>query len=471
MFVEYKKYSLCSFSIIAPFMAIIFAVGKLYLDDNARVMDGYYGWENEGRPLASLVIYILNFGRILTDISPLSQLIAIALAVGSCSIIGRDVLKKSPVVSAIATSPLFIFPFFIQNLSFRFDSVTMCLSIFILCIPFIAFSGRSAASSALITFLSVQSSLLTYQASLPVFYAILMTCFTYDKDKDARKYILILASSAFSLLLYIAVTSKSFVTSGYASGVGGILMPSHPHFKEIIESTYRVAVYPFGVLFDKHFAIAISFMSILFLFSIITRINITRKSNIVVFSLITIALACSILMFYVLENPSINLRMMIWASAIVFIVFSVGALNSNKYAYIILSIPPIVLMFSYANDYYNSQKSQYELETMLVREIGGNREINKLNTPIYLNGYSGLSPQAKRIIEKRPLIQDMMRHDIGTWTSAKFAYLHYPMAEWKWVGKLKDKTWCDHMITPWNGYYSSHWYKDGVMVTFEKCRT
>lgn len=92
-------------------MAIIFAVGKLYLDDNARLMDGYYGWENEGRPLASLVIYILNFGKILTDISPLSQLIAIALAVGSCSIIGRDVLKKSPVVSAIATSPLFIFPF------------------------------------------------------------------------------------------------------------------------------------------------------------------------------------------------------------------------------------------------------------------------------------------------------------------------------------------------------------------------
>lgn len=150
-------------------------------------------------------------------------------------------------------------------------------------------------------------------------------------------------------------------------------MPSHPHFKEIIESTYSVAVYPFGVLFDKYFTIAISFMSILFIYSTITRITITIKSNIVVFSSIAIALACSIVMFYVLENPSINLRMMIWASSIVFVVFSVGALNSNKYAYIILSTPMLALMFSYANDYYNSQKSQYELETMLVREIGEQR--------------------------------------------------------------------------------------------------
>ncbi|MDF3623317.1 glucosyltransferase domain-containing protein, partial [Enterobacter hormaechei] len=160
-----------SLPLIAAFMLIVFSIDKNFGDDNARTVDRYFGWEQEGRPIASLIVYILNGGGLLTNIAPLSQVLTILVGCLTCAIIGRYVIKTHPLTCALATAVIFTSPFFIENLSFKFDSLSMSTAMLFCCIPFVTMKEKNALISSVACFAFTLLSLMTYQAALPLFYA------------------------------------------------------------------------------------------------------------------------------------------------------------------------------------------------------------------------------------------------------------------------------------------------------------
>lgn len=71
-----KKFLLCITLIYSIGISAIVRADFLYLDDLGRTLYGYRGWENFSRFSSNILSGILNGGRLLSDISPLTQLLA-----------------------------------------------------------------------------------------------------------------------------------------------------------------------------------------------------------------------------------------------------------------------------------------------------------------------------------------------------------------------------------------------------------
>lgn len=117
----------------------IFRANFNYIDDLSRTMFGYRGWKNFSRYFSEFFSIILNTNKYLTDISPLTQIIAcIILAI--CGIVLLNLFdknKKLNFFSIIAVLFIGLNPFFLECISYKYDSPYMAFSILVSIIPFI----------------------------------------------------------------------------------------------------------------------------------------------------------------------------------------------------------------------------------------------------------------------------------------------------------------------------------------------
>jgi hypothetical protein len=117
---------------LALFALMIFPIlraDQFYIDDLGRSLNGYLGWGRDARPLANVVMEILNLGTPLVDLSPLPQIAAAGLfawlAVGFSKRFSLEGAWRAP----LALLPLFASPLFLENLSYKFDVLTMSLAV------------------------------------------------------------------------------------------------------------------------------------------------------------------------------------------------------------------------------------------------------------------------------------------------------------------------------------------------------
>jgi len=164
---------LISFALLGLVLLPILIADRYYLEDWRRILDGTFGWIGEGRPLTELLMRALNLGNPLMDLSPLPQLAAIALLSYNAVLISRKFSLKPPLLAALATFPIGGSPFFLANLSFRFDSLGMALSMLLALIPIV--STEKVSVKAWITgALCIFASLGFYQTGINAFFVFLI---------------------------------------------------------------------------------------------------------------------------------------------------------------------------------------------------------------------------------------------------------------------------------------------------------
>lgn len=106
----------------------IWLSGYRFLDDRGRSVWGALGWENNGRPLTTLVMRLFTRDGQLLDTTPLPQLLAIVLMALTLVVLRRQ-LQAPPRWSWLACAlVLFATPLFIENMAFRFDAFSMSLA-------------------------------------------------------------------------------------------------------------------------------------------------------------------------------------------------------------------------------------------------------------------------------------------------------------------------------------------------------
>ncbi|WP_430387570.1 glucosyltransferase domain-containing protein [Dyella sp. 20L07] len=184
----------------------ILRADRYYSDDLVRALTGFYGWDFNGRHLSMLVMRLLQFNlRQLVDISPLPQLGAIAVLAGTGALISRHYKISSPWLATLVTFPLGAQPFFLENLSYRFDALSMALALLCALLPFIA--CRPDRKGYLFGGVALFASLNLYQPALSAFliFMLLEVVAGQIQEKPPRELLLTLAYRIMQCIVVMAL--------------------------------------------------------------------------------------------------------------------------------------------------------------------------------------------------------------------------------------------------------------------------
>lgn len=117
----------------------LFRANFNYIDDNGRVAAGYRGWIDFSRFTSEHLSRYVHTNSVLSDISPLTQIIAIFLLVIAGLVIIRVVYSEFKTLSIWLACPILLLglsPYFLECLSYKFDSTYMALSVLAGIAPF-----------------------------------------------------------------------------------------------------------------------------------------------------------------------------------------------------------------------------------------------------------------------------------------------------------------------------------------------
>lgn len=194
---------------------IIFVVSYLALlmahfdfqDDTKRIISGHKSWVGASRYVSEILAVFLHANFYLNDIAPLTQIIALIVMSFSSFFLAYALTDgKVTWISAVASTLLGTCPYFVQNMSFKFDSPYMALSMLFAVIPFLFAENLFVfCATSFVCLILVCSS---YQAANSV-YLLLAIFFAFrmvNEKKGFRKTV----SFILSCILCYAVSLALF---------------------------------------------------------------------------------------------------------------------------------------------------------------------------------------------------------------------------------------------------------------------
>lgn len=181
--------------------AAIYFVGLLaviranfsYIDDAGRILNGMQGWGADfSRYLSDFLSTFINTSSSLTDISPLTTMIA-TLLMGFATAITIHVItgtKKFGFWHYVVGVPMGLSPYFLECYSYKFDAPYMALSVLASVVPFLFYSKRKVFPFCLAVFASSLVVCMTYQASSGIFLVLLLLLSLRDfLETDTRRQV------------------------------------------------------------------------------------------------------------------------------------------------------------------------------------------------------------------------------------------------------------------------------------------
>lgn len=191
-----------------------------YIDDLKRSKDGYFDFLNFSRYLSENLSKLIHLNlHHNTDISPITQFIAMMfLSFGSILLV-KIISKQLSYFALIASTPLGLSPFFLQNMSYKFDSPFMSIAIISPIFAFLFF--RRNFVFFIISILMILITLNTYQAGNSI-YIILSLFFIFKISIQAKQLRYIFNKITICIISYVIGMGiyKFFIlkeTDGYVS--------------------------------------------------------------------------------------------------------------------------------------------------------------------------------------------------------------------------------------------------------------
>lgn len=146
----------------------ILRANRFHCDDMARILRGDFGWLDNGRPLAALIMSAMQMQpSALVDVAPLPQLLAIAVLSWTGVLLARYLDVRPPWMAALLAWPLGAQPFFLENLSYRFDAPCMALAVLLALWPIIG--APSSRRDGWLGVASLVACLCAYQPAINAF--------------------------------------------------------------------------------------------------------------------------------------------------------------------------------------------------------------------------------------------------------------------------------------------------------------
>jgi hypothetical protein len=164
-----------------------------YIDDIGRVAYGYKGWGNFSRILSNLFSSFIHMDYYLTDVSPLPQIIAVAIMALSGVILMVILYERTHyvLIEIVALIPLCLNPYFLECISYKYDAPYMALSVLGAIMPLL-YRKRSEISYIVVSAIGTIIVCTTYQASsgiYPILVILLMLRMWINQEENNSRII------------------------------------------------------------------------------------------------------------------------------------------------------------------------------------------------------------------------------------------------------------------------------------------
>lgn len=417
-----------------------------YIDDVGRNLLGSSEW---GMNFFRWVIYIENvLGQMnfrLSDASPLIQIIAIAILSSSVVVlacafseIGGGGQKRLQIRYVVASLLIALNPYFLECMSYKYDSVGMASSVLFSLVPFLFLSRMRLFYFT--SFVSVLLMCLSYQASSGIYIMMVIITGLYwfleNGDKRVKDILKFFIASAVSYLLATGVfyVLSSLLTSGTYRSTRLSLSPATVISN--LTSFFRIIFGDFNLLWLVLTAIII----VLALASMVMK---SKRGKVLSLALSLIACALALVFSYgaylFLESFAGSPRMMYGTGAFIALMANcaVSAADARHGRRIgILFMVPVVLLawcfFSYAFIYGNSlgYQSEYErhYEDMILSDLNALFPDQPENYELLISGTVGYSPVVAHVNDLYPinsrLVPVMLSSSDWWWGGSRMAYYY-----------------------------------------------
>ena len=273
-----------------------------------RNFKGYTIWENFSRYLSNFLSHIFHMSEKLTDNSPINQLSALIFLSLSSLILVKLFSKQSCYLKLFATLALGMSPYYLPNMSFKYDAHYMSLALLASIVPFLFIKEK--LSFWIMGIISLLVMLTTYQAAnqiyieVGIFYVLLKILENQPMQELKKDIIHILL-----LLILTTVIFKLIFVSDLAEHRHTSVSTFMPH--ELPLGVYENLSKYFSLIYYgiKGTYLSKIAISLLLLFPISIYFNYKDvKITIIAFSFLLLALFGSYGLYTVLYNPLMNYR-------------------------------------------------------------------------------------------------------------------------------------------------------------------
>lgn len=201
-----------------------------YQDDILRASFGEEGWISDGRPFSAFIMMILEGHYILADIAPLGLILSVIVLACAGTVIARVMFPEDErwLVRAVIASLTCMSPFYLGNLSFRYDALPMSVTQYIsIIVPILHINNNIKKIS--LDFLAMIFILCTYQACINTFISMSLL---YSIIKARREdniinsfyyFIKTISVVLFSSVIYTIIASNFIKKTSYAGAHSGII--------------------------------------------------------------------------------------------------------------------------------------------------------------------------------------------------------------------------------------------------------
>ncbi|HHN8306298.1 TPA: glucosyltransferase domain-containing protein [Morganella morganii] len=269
-----------------------------YLDDLGRAIDGH-GWDHDARYLTNIIYSALTFGGLVINISPYPLIISLLFFSLSSVYLTRIFSIKRSIVSVLFCSLLMTSPFYIENLSYKFDSLSMSISIF-LCVYAIYLTSICNIKSLLLSAIILSAVMFLYEPSLGIFITLSISLFISNSLFQIKK-----------VSLYKVTTHQviSVCLALFSWKIGSKIL-DYPVRQTIYSSPDRVSAFKeklsifldnMNVVFSDRFMVAYSLLLLLSFISILTLVaKLIKESNIRTYAPIITVIIISLPVFIIM---------------------------------------------------------------------------------------------------------------------------------------------------------------------------
>lgn len=215
---------------------------SFYIDDNVRVLTGNADWSWVGRPFADWLFYLLSSGFKIDDFSPISLILGLAFF----SVIISNILKEDKTwLEILPYSFIVVNPFFLQNLSYKFDSLPMLLALSLSLYAFY-YENINIYKKCIVIGVLLILTLGLYQPCINIFLMLIACNCLYKIREGIKSKIIILYSFLYIIanLIYL-VLSKLVGTDLSRGGLSPLNELINNAFADII-MLYKVSHFLIG---------------------------------------------------------------------------------------------------------------------------------------------------------------------------------------------------------------------------------
>ncbi|HBC1297527.1 TPA: glucosyltransferase domain-containing protein [Escherichia coli] len=428
------------FIVLSAFICcVIFAFpfmlhGVYFVDDWMRSDIGRTSWEQNGRPLSAVIMSLLSmsggdlrfFGDgVVSDIFPGSLFMTCAVMV-IAGVLIYDALRLSSPFSKFACATLvFVNPFWIGNLAFRFDTLVMSLSFLFSACAAIN-SNKNTIKSNIFSIILMVLTLCTYQASINVYIGLFFafvalrisdraTWFSLFKFSTSYVAVLISAYAIYKLLIL-----NNIELSDYTKYSGELISTDMDFMAAISDNFDKYSTIGLNAFHGTLYAVMILIIAISCIAPPLAIKSATPVQKSLLFIAPLLVALSSIVTLLVLKHPALTSRVFIGFSAVM--IYSIWALDiiNRRYAHS-LSLIFMIMVALLSSSVSNAMNDTQRFERFIAQRIAdklydlGFKDGDK----VFYTGRPGTPDAPRRASEKNPFINEFL---VSSFANHNFKY-------------------------------------------------